>query len=138
MLSLQVLSTPGDLDSIQGTRADIVSAAGKFVSVRESLLRLCDNKPGDEVCGVLDDADYKRTATMYALQGIFNGRCSGPEKADDCECLPGWLGRKCDQECPGGHDEALGTCNGNGACALHPVSKQHIPSDSIDERLICS
>jgi len=106
MLSLQVLSTPG-----------------KFVSVRESLLRLCDNKPGDEVCGVLDDADYKRTATMYALQGIFNGRCSGPEKADDCECLPGWLGRKCDQECPGGHDEALGTCNGNGACALHPVSK---------------
>jgi len=102
----------------------VLSKPGFFVSVRESLLRLCDNKPNAESeCGMLSDDDFKQQATALVYQGLFNGMCHGPMNPKECDCLLGWLGHKCDQQCPGGYDEALGTCNGRGKCALDKITK---------------
>jgi hypothetical protein len=103
------------------------SANGKFISNRNSLLRLCTGASDKTAgCGATSSANFNRFATFSKTQGTFVGTCGGPKNTKSCKCVSGWMGKHCNVQCLG-QGSVTGICNGHGKCALATATdgKEH-------------
>lgn len=92
-----------------------LSAAGKFITNRNDLLRLCSSAADASTgCGKTSKAAFQREVTFGKRLGTFVGTC---DKKKVCTCVKGFLGKHCSTQCIGASTK-LGICSGHGACSL--------------------